>query len=154
MENTAHSTTKQAQPSKLRKKIVALSVGLMAISAPVVMATPAQAATSVSFCFRATDGSPYANKPVYLKNFQDGSTIRSGRSNSNGCGVFYNVPSHLRVYVKAYFVYGDHNIGQAIFEGNTPYYAPAGAGGANLSTGTVRLIQCTWGLYGYCAGLR
>ena len=49
--------------------------------------------------------------------------------------------------MQAYKVYGDSNLGQAIYSSPINNWATAGTGGVNLGTKTVSLVQCTWGLY-------
>ncbi len=140
---------------KISNRLAALAiVALAPLGALVMQATPAAAATQTTACFKWSSGVAYSNQPVYLMTW-DGAkwvSVRNGKTNASGCGTFSNVPSNKYVRVKAYKAFGDANIGLAMFEGWTPSYANPGQGAAQLGTGYVSLSQCTWGLYGYCAG--
>jgi hypothetical protein len=140
---------------KISTRLAALAVVALApLGAVLTQATPVAAATQTTACFKWSSGPAYSNQPVYLMSW-DGAkwvSIRSGKTNANGCGTFYNVPSNRYLTMKGYQVFGDNNIGLAMFEGWPPRYASPGTGAPHLGTGYVGLAQCTWGLYGYCAG--
>ncbi|MBX7068306.1 MAG: hypothetical protein K1X38_02870 [Microthrixaceae bacterium] len=118
-------------------------------------ATPASAASAVSGCFVWDTGTAYANQPVHLQQQSRGrwTTIRSGKTNSRGCATFTRTPTNANLRLLGSVAFGDSNIGMAVYQGTSGYYARPGNGTVATGTGTVRLVQCVPGLYGYCAGL-
>ena len=126
--------------TKIRTAALASLVGLGSIGAAsaALPAGSASAATTVSFCFKYQNPpsfSAYANKPVYLYQVLPsggvGRLMRSGSTNANGCGTFYNVDGSTAVAVYAY------TTGNQTWEGWSQYSAPIGRGAANLGTGQV-----------------
>ena len=140
----------------IRKITVAVVIAAAALFGVAGGAQPASAATAVSSCFKWDTGTAYKSQPVFLMKWNGSAwtSIRSGRTNASGCGTFTNVPSNVYVTMQAYSVLGDGNIGLAIYSSNNGIWATPGSGGVSLGTQSVRLVQCTRGLYGYCAGLR
>ncbi len=140
---------------KISKRIAALALAVMApIAAVAVDVAPASAASQTTACFKWSNGAAYASQPVYLMQWNGAQwvSIRNGRTNTNGCGTFYNVPTNQYITMKGYAAFGNGNIGMALWEGFAPRYANPGQGGVNLGTGRVNLVKCVPGLYGYCAG--
>jgi hypothetical protein len=140
---------------KLSNRLAAFAlVALALFGGLATQATPAAAATQVTACFRWSTGIAYAGQPVVLQGVRNGSwaNIRQGVTRADGCRTFSNVPSDRRVKVVAHRVFGDTNIGLAIFQGASPRTATSGRGSANLGTGYVYLVQCIPGLYDRCAG--
>lgn len=136
-----------------RRLAASLLVVVLGVAGLGMGAQPASAATQVTACFRWSSGGAYAYQPVHLMRFNGSGWVveRNGKTGANGCGTFYNTPSNVHLTVKAYKVYGDNNIGLAIYSGWAPNYTNTGGGGAYVGTGTVSLVKCTWGLYRYCA---
>lgn len=113
-----------------------LAIGLAVGS--LTIATPAHAATAVSFCLKWSTGAAYASQPVQLQRW-DGykwATIRSGRTNAQGCGTFYRTPTDVHLIVNGHAVlnYGGWH---GVWTGWTPKSASPGSGGVNLGTGIV-----------------
>ncbi len=102
------------------------------------------------FCFTYANGVPYANGEVLLK--ASGKTLRTMKSEANGCGSFEGTPTDARLHVEARTVFGNDNVGEAIFAGTSPHVALPGTGTVDLGTGTVTKT-CTQGVIEYCAGL-
>ena len=111
----------------------AITGGTAAVTAP-----SAQAASGVSFCFVWGGGTAYANQPVYLMN-SAGQSVRAGKTNGSGCGVFTNTPTSSGMYVRAHTVLNEGSY-HSVYAGNSRYAAPAGTGGANLGTGYVGFV--------------
>ena len=123
--------------NRIRKALTTAVVGAALVTAGGVTATPAQAATSTSFCFTfAQTGHAYANYPVHLWQVDAyGNQIahlRHGKTAANGCGTFTSTPSNVRLRV---FVH--YTAGWRTFRGATPLLADAGVGGVHLGTGSV-----------------
>lgn len=100
---------------------------------------PAQAATGTTFCMRWNTGAAYANYPVYLYQVDStgraiGGALRSGKTNSSGCGTFYSTPSTVRLRVAAGLAAGGH-----YYTGWTPLMSLPGSGTVNLGTGVVSM---------------
>ena len=136
-------------------KLIAATV--IALTGTLSVQAPAEAATAVTFCAKWPSGGvhygeAYANQPVFLVDYSTGAVIRNGATNSAGCGTFSNVPTSKNVWVKIQRVYGNYQIGQAIYSGGTPRYALPGTASVNIGTIYLRLT-CSQGIYGYCAGL-
>lgn len=115
---------------------------LIALIASVGAGVPsAHAATSTTACFRwSDDGTVYASQPLELWRTNSAgqltSLLRSGRSNANGCGTFYDTPSNVYLRVVAQYntptgAHFDH------WQGLSPRVATPGSGGANLGLGYV-----------------
>jgi hypothetical protein len=138
-----------------RKLLAAAAVAVLSLGGVTVAAGPASAATAVSACFKWNTGTAYANSPVHLMQWNGAKwvSIRNGKTNASGCGTFTSVPSASFTSIQAYKVYGDSNIGLAIYSSSINNYATKGTGGVNLGTKYVNLVQCTYGLYDYCAGM-
>lgn len=122
----------------LRKAVTATALTAALVSGgAMTMAAPAQAATAVSFCFTwAQTGAAYSGYPVFLYSV-DGtgraiSQLRSGRTNSSGCGTFSSTPSGVQLRVFAGVGAGGH-----YWSGQTPSWATAGTGGVWLGYGRV-----------------
>lgn len=146
------TTIRNKFSSALRKATVGLgAAALIATGATLAgPAAPAQAATSVSFCFSWAAGAAYSSSPVYLHewNGQQWVSIRSGRTNASGCATFSRTIANRYYIVQAYKAVGDRSYGIATYTGWTPYYSGLGTGGSNLGRGYVSLVSCTRGLYG------
>ena len=131
---------------KIRKMLIAGAVALAATAGAGV--APASAATSTTACFKwapgtPAAGTPYMNRPVQL--WQTNSVgarlvkLRDGRTDSNGCGTFYNTPSNMNLRMRAVQV--DQTLtGQAVYEGWTGRFALPGNGGVVLGIGYVSRI--------------
>lgn len=125
--------------SRLFRSIVLSTVLALATIAGTAVVTPQQAnaATAVSFCFKWADGGAYRNQPVFLMNREGTRKLRDGRTNSTGCGTFFNTPSNQPLIVRAYVRLANG----LIYSGDTPNYATAGAGGVRLGEGIVRYFS-------------
>ena len=106
-------------------------------SALATTAAPAQAATAVTVCYvYKQTGAAYANLPVDLWQVDSYgnwiSKVRSGKTNSSGCGTFTNTPSnmYLRGYANIY-------VGGRLLSGASSRIALPGTGGANLGSSYV-----------------
>lgn len=145
--NTVETTTtpRTAGPEKRRRSpvasarrtLVALLMALGLATALGATAAPAHAATSVSFCFKFNNASQtsYANRPVYLyfKAPHGWEYLgRSGYTNANGCGTFYNTPTNTTMAVRAWI-----NTQYQTWDGWTPIASHTGSGGHHLGTGWV-----------------
>jgi hypothetical protein len=122
---------------RLRRFGTAVLMAAAVIGGSVATAAPASAASAVSFCFTFANPpahSAYANQPVYLnEKLPHGWDLRySGRTNASGCGTFYNTNTANPLWVRAYT-----STAYQTWDGWTPYYANAGAGGVNLGKGMV-----------------
>jgi len=115
-----------------------LTAGALCTGGVAIAAAPsAQAATSISFCFKWSTGAPYAKQPVYLRSYSSTSILATGKTAANGCAS-WATPSNANVYVQAY-VYLQDGPGYQIWNGYSQYYAAAGAGQVGLGTGIVSL---------------
>jgi hypothetical protein len=122
----------------VRRALTALLLSLGLVTGLGAIAAPAQAASAVSFCFKFANPptfSTYANRPVYLyyKAPHGWEYLgRSGYTNWNGCGTFYNTPTNARLAVRAYV-----NTTYQTWDGWSQYSSSTGSGGANLGKGLV-----------------
>jgi len=138
---TDHRVARPRRIGRLRGLVLA---GLMAFgfvgALGVVDAAPASAASSVTACFRWSNGTAYANQPMKLYTYNPStgrivSLVRNGRSNASGCGTFSNTPTNQNLVAVASF-----GTDFQYWEGWSPRYALPGQSGANLGTGTVYRI--------------
>jgi hypothetical protein len=110
--------------------VCAGAVGALAVAVP-----SADAATSISFCFKWSTGAPYAKEPVYQENYSTGAILATGKTAANGCAT-WATPSTTNIIVQAYVALQD-GPGYALYSGYTGYYATPGGGQASLGTGIV-----------------
>jgi hypothetical protein len=121
-----------------RRAAAVLAAGALCTGAVAFAAPSAQAATSISFCFKWSGGAPYAKEPVYMRSLQSSGVLATGKTAANGCAT-WATPSAANVYVQAYADLQD-GPGYQIWNGYTQYYTATGAGQAALGTGIVSLL--------------
>lgn len=136
-----------------RQRVLAAAVTVVLTGGLSLVGVPsASAASSVSFCFRWSgtgsdgvqrSGKPYSGRPVYLIRVVDGhkKKVRTGRTDSRGCGVFRDTPERGRLFVRAATSVA-HNAtgGSAVdFWSGRTRSADPGDGHANLGTAKVTL---------------
>ena len=137
-QSTSESPRGRSPRRIVRRALMALLLSLGLVTGVGAMAAPAQAASAVSFCFKFANPptfSTYANRPVFLyyKAPHGWEYLgRSGYTNSNGCGTFYNTPTNARLAVRAYV-----NTQYQTWDGWSQYSSYTGSGGANLGKGLV-----------------
>lgn len=85
---------------------------VLLLFASILGATPAQAAggsaPDLIVCLKYSNGTPYANKPLYLHRYDSTGwayTQRSTTANSSGCGRFNDVLTNHYFYVQGYWTY-------------------------------------------------
>ncbi len=122
--------------NRLRRVLALLALSAALPISSVVLAEPAHAASGVSYCFRHTNGGMYTYE-TYLQlwyNNQWNTMQNMGILGRSGCtsfgitGTWRNYPVRALAFKR---------VGNYIFTGVTPYYAPAGTGSYNLGTGSV-----------------
>lgn len=136
-------------PRRRRFRLALAATAIAFLGGVLAPASPAHAASSLSFCFKWSNGTAYSRQPVYLMSWSGSRWVseRKGATGSNGCGTFSSVRTDRYTTVKAYVVFGDANIGLSIWEGWAPYYANPGRGSVSLGTGWVSRVSCVPGLY-------
>ena len=120
---------------RLRSMLTAVALTFSSVTALMVTAaSPADAATGASLCFKWDTGAAYASQPVQLYSQYSGAKLRDGRTNARGCGTFTGLTSTGKYIVRAYNTlptpYGTH-----IYDGWTPYQTGPGRGTVDLGTG-------------------
>lgn len=104
-------TTRTATSTAHRLLVVLLLTLTVMTGTAATSAPPAEAATgaNVSFCYRHPSGAPASHMTVYLRiwNGSSWANYRTGRSNSRGCGVFYNVARYRYYETLLHEVIGD-----------------------------------------------
>jgi hypothetical protein len=138
-DNTDTESPRKRSPRRaLRRALTAFLLSLGLIAGLSAMAAPAQAASSVSFCFKFANPptfSTYANRPVFLyyKTPHGWEYLGTrGTTNSAGCGTFYGTPTNVQLAVRAYV-----NTQYQTWDGWSQYLANTGSGGASLGHGLV-----------------
>lgn len=127
------------------RRVVAGLIAMTALIGGLVFTTSsAHAATSVSACFKWTTGAAYASQPVQLLQWNGSRwvTVRNGKTNSSGCGTFYNTS------VGTYYTFAasvTHNTGYYLnsYRGYAPHASHTGHGNSNVGTGYVYLVAQT-----------
>jgi len=128
--------------TKIRKSIAGLVLAVIAATGlSVATASPASAADQIKFCFDWYNGADYATQPVYLAKYSFAKRkwefVRNGKTDSNGCGVFYRLEQDGYYTVLAYATFGDAVVGTTMYAGWAPTYASPGTGRYDAGQGTV-----------------
>ncbi len=120
----------------LRRMIATLALSLSVFGAvQIANPAPASAASYVTGCFKHSNGVPF-NRTINLNYWANGrwNRVASQEGNYSGC-VSWNISGWLQNYPVEMSV--AYRAGTAYFYGESPYYAYAGSGRANLGTGWV-----------------
>ena len=142
MSTTPAPVRQTGRPGRtLRAVLVSAALTLAALVGVAGTATPAQAASSFTSCFRfpAPYYGAYGNAPVQVQVWTYGAwhTTWYTETGFNGCFSFTLTGAARNYPVR---VIAQKRMGTALFYGVSPYYAPAGAGSYHLGTG---LVWCT-----------
>jgi hypothetical protein len=139
---TTHSTL--AAPSRFRRRltsallVLSLTAGTIAASA-----TPADAASNVTGCFRSNKGYSLTGLPVQLQAYYLGTwfTVASQPLSSAGCVAWSVNPDSRSFYLRLVVNY---QIAPAYWSGSSPLMALPGDVAVHLGTGVVTCYGCAY----------
>jgi hypothetical protein len=130
------------------RKIVTTLIALAVVGAgSLAAAPPSNAASQVSYCFKYTNGYPYARLPVVLQlslDTIDWYPVLAMETDPHGCGAFDIFGKYANTYARAvaeHHVDGTvHSGSPAYWTGTSPFYALPGQGAVHLGTGAMDCI--------------
>lgn len=132
-EGTENGGTARRRP--IRRLLAGMLMTVVAAAGLSFMATPAEAATSVSYCFVTTNGAPLDREVTRLLAWHNGywHVVGYSRTGTSGCDTL-DTRQWARYPLKV--AAGTFT---SKLRGETPYYAYAGYFHANLGTGVAWL---------------
>ena len=129
---TIRSTTTSHKLATLATGMAVLAAGAVAMAAP----ASADTGTNVRACFQWSDGAPAANFTLQLAQSGYG-VIRTGKTDSSGCGTFYNVTRNTSYSIASKWQNTQSCPGWFVSSGSTGYRSIGGLTGT-YGLGTIR----------------